>query len=174
MYRPNLLLKDNEIPAAINADTGEMREVKRGRPRNPNVESVESTLRFTRQYVKSWQWLRANVSSIAYLVAQDMALMAKPITNSLEPLNGETTIAELATRFQVDRRKVKSVLEELFQAGVYAGFEVYEAERKHTKYWVLNPELSFSGAVRDVSIMPLFRNTRLSKAMRRDINIETV
>ena len=70
--------------------------------------------------------------------------LAKANTNSLEPLNDTSTIPELMEFLQVSKNKVNPILKKLFNLGVYGKFEFVDAEKGYTKYWLLNPYLSFS------------------------------
>ena len=92
-----------------------------------------------------------------------MCRMAQMNTNSLQPLNDATTAMELAECFKLDRRRTKKTFEKLFNLGIYGKFSVVDENIAFTKYWVLNPYLSFGGKIIDSSIARLFKGTRLTK-----------
>ena len=93
--------------------------------------------------------------------------MAEAYTNSLEPLNDETTINQLASLFGISRNKVTPTLKKLFQLGVYAKFEVVKPDVPYTKYWILNPFLSFNGRTLDSDIANLFIGTVIEKEFHK-------
>jgi hypothetical protein len=164
-YETSIRLKHNESPAAIDLGTGGVRPLT-PRPNNipQNKEVFEPQGIFKKDYTNSWRFLDKHLTPLEYKAAHTLAMMAKANTNSLEPLNDETTLKELMEILNVSINKVKPILQKLFDFGVYGKFQVKEAHIPYTKYWVFNPYLSFSGKIIGSDISNLFRNTHCAKA----------
>ena len=162
-YETSIRLKHNEGPAAIDLETGGVRPLT-SRPNNipQNKEVFEPQGIFQKSYTKSWKFLKSRLSAFEFSVAFELALMAKANTNSLEPLNDETTVQQLVERFDISRNKVKPLFYKLFKLGVYGKFEVYDKTKPYTKYWILNPYLSFSGKLISSDIAHLFSGTEIA------------
>jgi hypothetical protein len=162
-YRQEIGLKHNESAAAINLETGEVRPISK-KPNNipAGKEIFEPNALFQKSYTKSWKFLKSKLTDFEFSVAFELALMAKANTNSLEPLNDETTVYQLVDRFSISRNKVKPLFKKLFELGVYGKFEVYDKTKPYTKYWVLNPYLSFSGSLISSDISRLFSGTEIA------------
>lgn len=159
-YTASVRLNSDEIPAIINTRTGEVQEVKH-RPNNiPEGKEVwlpqES---FSKFYNRSWAFLQRELSPIEFKAAFTLALMAKANTNTLEPLNDSSTIPELMEILNVGKNKVKPIVTKLFKLGVYGKFEVADKNVPYTKFWVLNPYLSFQGKIVTSDIARLFKGT---------------
>lgn len=93
--------------------------------------------------------------------------MAKMNTNSLEPLNDSTTQIMIAQEFNIDHRKSKKIFDKLYNLGVYAKFDIAKVEVTYTKYWILNPYLSFGGKLVESDIANLFIGTQLTNEYYR-------
>lgn len=167
MYNTTIKLKDNERAAKVNIETGEVNVVS---SKNNNIpdgkERFESAANFHKLYPKSWKFLKARLTTLEFNVAFELALMAKANTNSLEPLNDETTVNQLVERFNIGRNKVTPLFNKLFRLGVYAKFEVYDVTKPYTKYWILNPYLMFTGKIIESDIANLFRGTEIAISFR--------
>lgn len=169
MYKKTLNLKHHEKPAKIDLQTGEFIEINDRANNIPNNKEVfESKALFAKYYEKTHQFLRRNLSHIEMSVVLELVHMSKMNTNSLEPLNDETTQLEISKIFDLDRRKSKMIFDKLFRLGVYAKFEVYKPEVPYTKYWILNPYLSFKGKIIDSDIAKLFKGTMIHKNYIKD------
>ena len=90
-----------------------------------------------------------------------MASMAEFNTNSLKPLSDETSLRELEELFNTSKNRVGKIMDKLFKFGVYLQIKVYKNELK--EYWVLNPNISWKGRLKDDSIFKHFKNTDISK-----------
>lgn len=120
--------------------------------------------RFSKEYNNSWHFLLREfspleVSAVSYLIA-----MAKMNTGSLEPLDDNTTVKELTFKLNISKNNVNKVLKKLFLYGVYGRFEVYDPNKPYTKYWIINPFLSFAGIYIDTDIVNLFKGTYVAQA----------
>lgn len=162
-YTATIPLYHNEEAAAINLETGALRTLPKKTNNIPEGKEVfEPDGIFQKNYTKSWKFLRSKLTPFEFSVAFELAMMAKANTNSLEPLNDETTVNQLVSRFSISRNKVKPLFAKLFKLGVYGKFEVYDKTKPYTKHWVLNPYLSFSGKLIYSDIAKLFSGTEIA------------
>lgn len=115
--------------------------------------------KFLKSYTKSWKYLQEHFSALEFKAAYSLALMAKANTNSLEPLSDETTYQELTNILGVGKNSVDRTLKKLFDYGVYGKFEVEDKTKPYTKFWILNPYLSFSGRLLRSDVAELFEGT---------------
>ena len=159
MYTSEVQLKHQEIPVAINQETGEVRNLIRGKKRNPNVVVFNEHENFIKTFPRAWRLLENMTTPIEYKVAQIMSTRVKMVTNSLAPLNDDLTVRQLAEEFSISRGKVTDVLNKLFRLGVYGKFEYYNKEQEHTKYWVFNPYLAMNGKLMNKGCLDLFHDS---------------
>lgn len=164
-YRAEFKLNHDELPAIVNAETGEVKVLtKRSNNIPEGKELHEPTAKFLKYYPNSWAFLKRELNDFELRVCLTLALLAKAHTNSLEPLNDETMVSDLVVSLGISRNKVKSTLQTLWNYGVYGAFEVKEADKPYTKYWIFNPYLIFNGKLIDSGITRLFRGTHVAKA----------
>lgn len=163
MYKVETILNDNEVLHKVNKETGEAKEIKTTKQGNKDVIKINEEEIFTKDFRKAWTLLRSQTTDLEYRVAHHMSLTTSMITNSLEPLSDDMTLRDLAAYFEVSLGKIKSVLDKLFRLGVYGKFECYDAEFKHTKYWVFNPYLGMNGKAVHKITNNLFSNTVYAK-----------
>lgn len=163
-YETKLQLYAHELPAKVNAFTGET-TILGAAHRSNNIpegkEIFEPDGIFRKDYTKSWEFLDRALSPLEFKVVAKLCRMAKMNTNSLEPLNDDTTIAVIAKEFKIGRNKVSPLFNKLFKLGVYAKFEAYKPDVPYTRYWILNPYLSFSGKIISSDIAKLFIGTTI-------------
>lgn len=166
-YTAELKLEHNERPAKINAETGEVSEIVK-RPNNiPEGKQIfEPTAIFKKNYTTSWKWLKANTTHLQFIAAIGLSYLAKANTNSLEPINDETALKDLSELLDISKNRINNVLKKLFELGVYGRFEVRDPDKPYTKYWILNPFLSFSGKLITSDIAELFKGTHIAKAFK--------
>jgi hypothetical protein len=167
-YSTELKLNHNELPAKVNVETGEVKVVNSQRKNNvpEGKEVFEPKALFKKDYGNSWNYLNRVLTPIEYKAAHTLAIMAKANTNSLEPLNDDTTISELMEILNVSKNKVRPILDKLFELGVYGKFEVYNVDKGYSKFWIFNPYLSFSGKIIPSDIVNLFKSTHVAKAFK--------
>jgi|JI9StandDraft_1071089.scaffolds.fasta_scaffold343387_1 C1A family cysteine protease len=167
MYKVEVKLNHNEVAAKVNTETGDTKLVT-FRPNNipDGKELFEPTAFFKKEYSNSWSYLQKKLNPLEYKVAHSLGILAKANTNSLEPLSDKSTIPDLMEIFNVSKNKVKPILVKLFSLGVYGKFEIVDADKGYTKYWIFNPYLSFSGKLIPSDIADLFSNTHVAKAFR--------
>lgn len=119
---------------------------------------------FHKSFINSWAFLRREFSSTELSVALTLTLMSKAHTCSLEPLDDTATVRELSSIFNIGVNKVNVVLKKLHDYGVFGKFDVCLADKPYTRYWILNPFLSFNGTVIDSVIVKLFKGTHVERA----------
>ena len=163
-YTIELQLSHDEAAAKVNKDTGEITIIGKKLVNNiPHDREVfEPNALFKKSYTISWRYLHNNLSAIEFKAAYSLAMMAKANTNSLEPLSDETTYQELSKILGVGKNVVDRVLKKLFDYGVYARFEVADKRKPYTKFWLLNPYLSFDGKLIRSDIAELFKGTKIA------------
>lgn len=173
-YKQEIELNNDEIPAKMNISTGEVTTLAskaKTKSNNPNAIPFEPKAMFARTYTAAWKLLETQTTDSEFRVAFKMALRAKAFTNSLEPLDEDVTIRELAEEFSVGVNSVSKVFKKLFDLGVYGKFEVAKQDAHFKRYWVFNPYLSFNGKSIDKGISELFKNTHYALINSRDNSI---
>lgn len=166
MYEVNLKLNHNEAAAIIDKETGEVRQLpdKWLKPKSTKtVEKFNLMKSYTRFNSAAWQLLATQIDTRTLDVAHKLAHMARAFTNSLIPLNDETTQLMLADTLKINRKYVDKCIKQLFDLGVIGKFEVTNANKQHTKYWVFNPYLAFNGKVIEKGIAALFAETTYAR-----------
>lgn len=162
MYTKELKFNHNEIPAAINIETGEIKEFKQFKKKvlkDSSMQYFEHDQPYQRVFTRAWLLLKTQTTDAEFKAANTMALLAKAYTNSLEPLTPESTVKQVAEALQIDRNKVTSIIDKLYKLGVIAKFEVYNRNEVYQNYWVFNPYLSFNGKTIKKEVSTLFDNT---------------
>jgi hypothetical protein len=168
-YLKEVELYHNEDVLAVNLETGEYRDIPRRKNNIPDGSVVfNSKALFKKDYQNTWFFLKGVLSPLEYKAAHSLTMMAKANTGSLEPISDESTIKQLMEVLDVSKNKVKPIMDKLFELGVYGKFEAYKPERPYTKYWLINPYLSFSGKIIKSDIQELFNGTHCEKAFYDD------
>ena len=168
MYTKELRLAHHELPAKYDLKTEKYTKLG-NRPNNlPEGKALFGVeeVGWTKHFNASWEFLDEVLTDLEFKIVNRMCRMAKMNTNSLQPLDDSTTIIELSETFGLDRRRTKKTFDKLFNLGIYGKFEVVDEDKGYTKYWVLNPYLSFSVKLIDEGITTLFEGTRLTKEYR--------
>jgi hypothetical protein len=177
-YKKENMFKHYEVPAALNPDTGELRVIN-PRPNNlPEGKEIWNTSgKFAKLYDKAWNYMLEVFSPLEFKIVAQMISMASINSNSLKPLNDNTTINELASTFNIHRNSVTKLFTKLSNHGIYAEFNFHKAPNSfdpndpstfntpsiECKYWVLNPYIIFRGKTIDSALVDLFRDSKLSK-----------
>jgi predicted transcriptional regulator len=172
MYEKVIKLKHHEKAAKINLETGAVEEIEGKervvkKPKDPTMNFFISSESYSRFFTKAWLLLETQTTDVEFKVAYKMSMMAHAYTNSLEPLRPESTMKELADFFNVDRRKILTIIEKLFKLGVIGKFQVYDRFENHHNYWVFNPYLSFNGKIIKKDVQGLFDKTHYA-ALAKD------
>lgn len=164
MYTKEIKLNHNEIPAKVNTETGEITEV-RSRPNNI-PEGKEIFIKdeyFSKNYERAWLFLVENLTPTEIGIAVKMSLMTELNTNSLNPLDDNTSIRQLAEYFKISTKSVKKTFSKLFKLGVYASFHYCHYKRGEVKEWIFNPYISFKGRLINSDIKYLFDDTEIGR-----------
>jgi hypothetical protein len=172
MYTKSISMQDNEIPAVVNQDTGEVK-VLGVKPNNIPVDKElfgKEQTEWKKSFTPSWKFLDEVLTDLEIRVVMKMCIMAEMNTNSLKPLNDSTTQLTIATMFNIDRRKAKIMFEKFYKLGIYGRFDVYDESQPFTKYWILNPYLSFGGKIIASPIVELFSVSKLTKEYFRRLS----
>ena len=163
MYIQEVKLQHNESIMILNKNTGEAVELV-SKTKSNNIPVDKSKLSYQHfNIVNSDLFKKLNkyftmeeLGIIAY-----MASIAEFNTNSLKPLCDDTSLRELGDIFNTSKDRVGKIFTKLFRFGVYLQIKVYKNELK--EYWVLNPNISWKGRLKDDSIFKHFSNTDISK-----------
>lgn len=164
MYTTNLRLKHNEIPAKVDIDTGEVLTINR-RPNNfPDGKSKLDYEEFGMINIKMLRVLREECSRTEISIIMHMVDLSEFGTNSLRPLNDETSYRELGKVFDLDHKTIKDIFVKLKYLGVYLQLNITEVDGAK-EYWVLNPYISWKGRLKTDSLFITFANTRIVKLL---------
>lgn len=162
-------LNNNETPAKVNTETGEIFEFKSKRNNIPiGREVFEPNALFAKQYANTWIFLETMLTPVEYKIVHRMSLKAKMNTNSLEPLSKNSTIADLSREFNVHRNHIPKIFKKLFELGVYAEFKVFKYGEE-VDVWILNPYISFRGKLISSDIVSLFDGTVIEVKFHKSI-----
>lgn len=165
-YFKEIGLKHHEVPAKVDLETGEVTTVESKKLPLNQIPFGRLETAWKKSFTPSWMFLELRCSELELKIVRLMVYISKPFTNSLEPLSDDMTIIEMAEFFKVDRRKLKKSLDKLFNMGVYGRFEVVDKNKGYTKYWLLNPYISFEGSLINSDIKSLFDGTEIALAYK--------
>jgi hypothetical protein len=163
MYNINVKLKDDELAAKVNAQTGEISFVKKGYSNIPKDKSLLNYNNFSLVNNDAIRVLSTVLSNEELGIVYKMIEKACFNTNSLKPFSDETSIRVLAEEFNIGKNKVGGIFKKLFEWGVYAHIRIHETEI--SEYWILNPYISWKGKLKSDSIFVQFANTKISKLL---------
>lgn len=164
-YIKELKLQDNEIPAKINQETGELIVIKQ-RPNNiPEGKSLLDYNKFGMLNIELSKKLEKFFSNTELSIIFKLINRCEFKTNSLKPFNDETSIRILAEEFNVSTTTVPKVFKKLFDMGVYLQIKISE-DSQVNEYWVLNPYIFWRGKLKDDSLFLRFSNTDISKLLK--------
>lgn len=164
MYTQTIKLKDNELPAKINVETGEVKDVDH---KKNNIPEGKSKLNYDNFSIINNDMLKVlleECSTTEIKIILHMIYMSNFNSNSLTPLNNETSNSELSRVFNINDKTVKTVFEKLKFLGVYLQLNITEIDGAK-EYWVLNPYISWKGKLKSDSLFLTFKNTRIVKLM---------
>lgn len=163
MYTKEIRLKHNEIAAKVNTETGEIKEITK-RPNNipEDKEIFERDAKFAKCYKRTWNFLKFILSDTEYRIVHEMSLQAKPRTNSLAPLNNETSLDRLCSKYRISKSTASRIFSKLKGLGVYAEIDV-EYDFEAAGFWVLNPYIAYNSRVIDKLLVEIFSKTTIGK-----------
>lgn len=168
-YETTIKLKHNEVPAKIDMETGEIKEIKSRKSNIPKGRELWlSEEPFTKLFgkknsVMSWLISEKVLTDMELRVLMMLILMTEYETNSLEPLNDDYAIIKISEKFNINRNKVTPLLKKFYNLGIYGKFDVKKVDVPYTKFWILNPYLCWTGRLVDSDIAQLFVGTAIHK-----------
>jgi len=169
MYTTQLKLDHNEIPAKINIETGEIKEIRK---HVSNLPDGKSKLDYKRFHMKNDR-LASVARDTKLLTYEDLGIIdymctiSEMGTNSLKPLNSDTPTTIMVEKFGIDKRRIKPLFENLFKLGVYLEITYYSArEDREVTYWVLNPYISWKGRIKDDSMFNHFDDCIITRLIK--------
>ena len=167
MYTTQVKLNHNEVPAKINMETGEVLTISK---RHNNIPDGKSKLDYDRFHIKNDKL--SNLVKNGILTHEEnsiislMCSMSEMGTNALKPLTDDTNLILLADHFSINRHKVGRVLERLRTLGVFLQIRYFsDSQQKDVSYWVLNPNISWKGRLKDDSMFAHFSDTTITKLL---------
>jgi len=173
-YIEEVPLYHHQSILVVDKNTGEV-TTPNSRPFKSLPEGFEIHLPdavFDKAYRVSRDFLLDNLNCFEHYAACKLIRRADAFTNSVQPLSDKIPVKELAGVLEVSRNKVRPVLKKLFDLGVYGKFEVAEEGKPYTKYWIINPYISFNGRLIRSDIRRLFDNTPIAVNLRKVLDKE--
>lgn len=162
-YKYTYNLKDNQTPAIIDLETGEVTSLESVEIPNNDTVKYKAMKTYIRFNQPCWLYLEKIVDSIEYKAANKLALLAEACTSSLIPYSDETSAVELSKDLGINRNKVKKVMNRLIDVGVIGKLEIGDSTFKRHSYWIFNPYLAFNGDRIHEDVLSLFSSTVFAK-----------
>ena len=103
-YHMTIGLDNDQVAAKVNIGTGEVTVVDRGNGKLPDGYEMVEMNKFSRHLQEVWNYLKKHLTNLEWVAATKMGYMACAYTNSLRPLNDQTTLMELSQA--IDRKSV--------------------------------------------------------------------
>jgi hypothetical protein len=157
-----LRLLECEVLGVIDKDSGEVREIKKRMNNLPDGKSPLVYDSFSIFNTGGSAKLLPFFSNVELGVIMRMVIKSEYGTNSLRPFNDESGVREIADEFGISKSSVGKIFQKLFQFGVYLQLKVGEVDGAK-EYWVLNPNISWKGRLRQDSLFAHFANTLVTK-----------
>lgn len=166
MYKNrDISLNDSEVLGKLDKVSGEFIEIKIRHNNIPDGKHLHKIDKFFKMNVAIITKLKHSglltmeeIGIITY-----MSTMAEWNTNSLKPLNNDTSARMLADLFMINKNKVKHVLDRLFKLGVYMQIKIHKEDL--VDYWVLNPNISWKGTLAQDSLFYHFEGTIINSLL---------
>jgi hypothetical protein len=162
-YEVQFGLQHHEVPAKIDLNTGEVKQIKK-KPKLPEGKRLSMRDNFAKVETRLLPYFNHVFNNNEISIIYKMIQMSEFETNALKPLNNDTTIKELSDTFNIGKNQVKKYFDHLFKMGVYAQFKIYKDNKK--EYWILNPHIAFKGKTGDESIYKQFDGTQIQKYLQ--------
>ncbi len=160
MYKKEINLEDYEIAAKLNVDTGEFIPIESNHRRLPEGKSIQRFKSFSKVNNKAMEFFIKHLKDDEMMVLVKMINRADYETNVMIPLNDDTSYVSLSKEFGIDKRRIKKILDKLFELGVYS--EVHVANGINREYWTLNPFISWKGKLIPRDIECFFNKTKIA------------
>lgn len=163
MYNKTITFSNNELPAKVNIQTGEIVTIQDTNRKLPEGTSKLKYDNFSIVNNESIIKLKELLTNEELGVVIHMISIADFNSNSLEPLSDELSLRDLSNALNINKNKVRLITNKLYKYGVYLSIKVYENHEK--EYWVLNPSISWKGRLIKDSIFEHFKNTIITKIL---------
>lgn len=165
-YSREVKLNHNERLLKLNSETGELIEIQNDRKNNiPVGKSKLNYSEFGILNIKASHVLEKHLSNSEMGILMKMINRCDFKTNSLAPLNNDTSLRVLSEEFNIGINNVSKVFKRLFDFGIYLQLKISEnSEAK--EYWVLNPHIFWRGRLVDDSLFKTFEKTDVTKLIR--------
>lgn len=166
-YTETVKFKHHQSPAIYDEITGEYKQLKAKNKLPEGKEKYQEkfmTDSFTKLNLRILPYLVEVFNSIEINMIVKMISLIDYNSNSIEKLNNDTSLRDLAKLFGVSRNRIKTYLDHLFRMGVYAQFKIHKDKKE--EYWILNPYLSWQGELIDSSLKANFKGTKIELYLR--------
>lgn len=167
-YTESVPLKHHQSPAIYDEITGEYKKLN---PKNKLPEGKEKyqekcmTDSFSKLNLRILPYLIEIFNPIEIKMILKMIELIDYNSNSLDPINNDTSLRDLAKTFDVSRNRIKTYLEHLFKFGVYASFKVHKDKKE--EFWILNPYIAWQGELIDSGLKANFKGTKIEIYLRK-------
>lgn len=163
-YTQSVELNNNETLAKVNTETGEVTTFQSNKRKLPEGKSKLDYDNFSIINNNMLRVLFKECSSSEIKVILHMIYLSEFNTNSLNPLNNETSHRELGKIFDLDHKTIKTIFTHLKELGVYLQLNITEVDGVK-EYWVLNPYISWKGKLKSDSLFLTFANTKIVRLL---------
>lgn len=161
-YKRNIGFNHDEAPARINLKDGTVTQVKV--QTFPEGQRLHRGTKYSKVEDAAIAYLEKELTNVELAVVFKMIRCTEYATNSMKPLNNESTVRELSDQFGIGINSVAKVFKKLFDYGVYAQFKVAKEDAK--EFWIMNPYLCFKGRFIKDSLWENFKGTKIERAVR--------
>jgi hypothetical protein len=163
MYEVTIKLEDNEKPAKVNTETGEVIITNKKLNNIPEDKQIQKFEEFNKVNSKAVRFLETVLSNEELGIVFKMINRADYETNVMLPLNDDSSYREISNEFGINKNKVSAIFKKLFDLGVYAQVKV--ANGINSEYWTLSPYVAWKGKFIEKSISIYFYNTIIGKSV---------
>ena len=157
----NLKLQNHQSAFIGDNNTGELTEVKSRANNIPEGMSRLDYDNFGMINLDMLAVLRRHLSNTQIGIIMAMIMRAEYQTNSLAPLNSETSVRELSEIFDIGINQVTKTFEKLKDLGIFGTLKI--ATDRGNEFWILNPYIYWKGKLKDDSIFKHFLDTKITK-----------
>jgi hypothetical protein len=119
-----------------------------------NISSLFNYQTISRENYLLWDYIEEIFTPKEYLIVHKLYRLSEAPYNYV-PLTNDMTYEDVSSILNTDRRKIKSLLDRFMDLGIYT-------TQEYTKFWILNPYLSFGGKLIHSDIAKLFEGTKLT------------
>lgn len=163
-YKQTIELNNNESLAKVNNETGEVTTFQSNKRKLPEGKSKLDYDNFSIINNNMLKVLFKECSASEIKVILHMIYLSEFNSNSLNPLNNETSHRELGKIFDLDHKTIKTIFTSLKTLGVYLQLNITEVDGVK-EYWVLNPYISWKGKLKSDSLFLIFANTKIVRLL---------